>query len=615
MRPVHRAAQCCCLLLSSLLFATVTASAAPSGGPYGPVDQTYEVPAAAHVYYVAPDGKAVAPGTLAQPTTVEAAIEKVVTGDAIVMRGGVYRTGNLVFNQGITIQPYAGERPILKGTEVATKWEPAGANLWKTPWTTLFPAEPLAWWNRERGTKLTPLHRFNNDMLFVDGKMLLSAGAPGEVTPDTYYIDYQNKQVYIGVDPKAHEVEITAHDGALIRTVATVHGKAADHRGPTIRGITFTQYAWRAIEIQGKKQFGPNDEPTDEPVGLSDPASFGKEVTGTTLENVTISYCSRVAGYFRGDGLVIKNSLVSDTGTEGIYVIGSADVLLERNIVRRNNIEKLTGYFPAAVKIFNQSRRVTIRDNLVLDNPDSNGVWYDVGTRDGAFVNNYVENALVGFFFEISRGVTVAGNVFVRSGRGMWILNSADAHVYNNTFMDAPATFARTERSAVGDHFSWHPSTGPDVDQREGHVFVNNLMVASAAFGGQLARFDQAPVLCTKLTQPQVTAMDGNVYVRPDVPDENASPLLAWAPIASPSCAGTLRSLDYFRKLAPVFESNGQQLDRTPRSVFEGPDIDRYKPLKAIPAAAADPLPPDVMMLLGWSEDQAKTVGAYPAEK
>ncbi len=201
----------------------------------------------------------------------------------------------------------------------------------------------------------TPLHRFNNDMVFVDGEMLKSAGWEGELDPHSYYIDYEKGQVYIGVDPTNRLVEITAFDGALIRTSGAVNGKTNDHKGPVIRGITFTQYARRAIEIEGKRSFGPNDEPTDEPVGPSDPATYGKEATGTTLENVTISYCSRVAGFFRGDGLTIRSSLFSDTSTEGVYVIGSADVLLEKNIFRRNNVEGLTGYYPAAVKIFNQS--------------------------------------------------------------------------------------------------------------------------------------------------------------------------------------------------------------------------------------------------------------------
>src|SRR5215831_16485235 len=347
-------------ILGVLLFLNARSFAQPSGGPYGPIDQRYEVPKAPHVYYVSPDGKAGASGaTLDQPTTIESAIDRVVTGDAIVLRGGVYRTGGLVLNQGITMQPYLDERPILKGTLLATNWEPLRNNLWRTKWATLFPASPLPWWQRNREGMRTPLHRFNTDMVFIDGEQLKSAGWEGELDAHSFFIDYTNGYVYIGIDPANKQVEITAFNSGLVRTSALVHGKTNDHKGPVIRGITFTQYAYRALEVEGKKHFTVNDEPTDEPVGLSDPATFGKEVIGTVLENVTISYCSRVAGYFRGDGLIIRNSLVSDTSTEGIYVIGSSDALLERNIVRRNNNEHIGGYFPAAVKIFNQSHRVT----------------------------------------------------------------------------------------------------------------------------------------------------------------------------------------------------------------------------------------------------------------
>ena len=37
-----------------LICGAALASAQPSGGPYGPIDQRYEVPKAAHVYFVAP---------------------------------------------------------------------------------------------------------------------------------------------------------------------------------------------------------------------------------------------------------------------------------------------------------------------------------------------------------------------------------------------------------------------------------------------------------------------------------------------------------------------------------------------------------------------------------
>jgi hypothetical protein len=604
-----------CLFLSLLLFAATPAYAQPSGGPYGPVDRRYEIPKAAHIYYVAADGKADSLGTtLEQPTTLEAAIERVVTGDAIVMRGGIYRTGGLVLNQGITLQPYADERPILKGTQVATKWQALHNNVWRTSWTRLFPAAPLGWWRRETEGMWTPLYRFNNDMVFVDGELLQPVGWEGELNAHSFYIDYQGGYVYIGVDPSNRLVEITAFDSALVRTSAAVHGKASDHKGPAIRGITFTQYAYRALEVEGKKHFTVADEPTDEPVGPSDPATFGKEVVGTVLENVTITFCSRVAGYFRGDGLVIRNSLISDTGTEGIYVIGSSDVLLERNIIRRNNIKQLTGYYPSAVKIFNQTRRVTCRDNLVIEQPYSNGIWYDVGNRDGVIVNNWVEGAIDGLFFEISRGMTVAGNVLVRCSHGLRVLNSADVRAYNNTFVDTPVSFERNERSTTNDLFGWHPSTGPGVDEREGHVFVNNLLVASEAYHAPLLRFAQPASLCAKLPRPQAKEVNGNVYVRASAPGvASAPPLIVWSPAAGDSCQTVLHSLDEFRKLMPAFESSGQQLDRTPRSIFKAPDLGRYELLQALPKMPEGvALPADVRALLGWSEDDARLPGAYP---
>src|SRR5690348_16004703 len=185
------------LLFALVLTATTATFAQPSGGPYGPVDQRYEVPKATHVYYVAPDGKADAPGTsLEQPTTLESAIDRVVTGDAVILRGGVYRTGGLILNQGITLQPYGDERPIVKGTLVATQWETLPNNVWRTRWKQLFPAAPLSWWQRSREGVRTPLHRFNNDMVFLDGELLNSAGWEGELDAHKFYIDYQGGYVY-----------------------------------------------------------------------------------------------------------------------------------------------------------------------------------------------------------------------------------------------------------------------------------------------------------------------------------------------------------------------------------------------------------------------------------
>jgi hypothetical protein len=85
------------------------------------------------------------------------------------------------------------------------------------------------------------------------------------------------------------------------------------------------------------------------------------------------------------------------------------------------------------------------------------------------------------------------------------------------------------------------------------------------------------------------------------------------SPAATDTCTTPLNSLDDFRKLVTAVEVNGQQLNRTPRSVFKAPEISRFELLQPIPAGAT--VPADVRKLLGWSEEQATTAGAYPVKR
>ncbi|MBN1153839.1 right-handed parallel beta-helix repeat-containing protein [candidate division KSB1 bacterium] len=608
-----------CISFPSFLLSvgSSTVLAQPSGGPYGPLLQTYDRPATTGtIYYVAPDGLADNSGeTVAKPTTIEAAIERVKTGDVIILRGGTYRTGNLRLNQGITMQPYKDEKPVFKGTYVANEWQDLGNGLWITKWSRLFPSKPADWWRRHREGKITPLHKFNNDMVFVDGKFLQAVGWEGEVDEDTYYIDYETQTVYVGIDPKDRLVEITAFDGAIIRTTEDVHGKKSDRKGPKIKGITFTQYAYRALEIQGT-----------EPEGLSDESKYGKDVVGTLLEHCTISYCSRVAGYLRGDSLTIRHCRVSDTSTEGIYVISSNDVLLEKNVFTRNNIERITGYYPAAVKIFNQCHRVTCQDNLVIDLPYSNGIWYDVGNVDGLFLNNWVQGvgnieskfsveqpwpSDNGFFFEISKGAICAGNVFIDCDHGVWVLNSCDVHIYNNTFVNSTACIARNQRSAAGDHFGWHPSTGPDVDERDGHVFVNNLLGGDSDFERLLFYVWQPEMLCERVTNSQLFTLDHNVYVRSKV--ENDNPIILWSPVQNDKCRLTFSSLEDFRKLQPKFATHSTYLKNYEGPLFKSVELGNYQLLPSFPSLKSGmPVPANIRTLLGSSPEKKAYVGAYP---
>ncbi len=593
-------------LALALCFAAASfAPAAPSGGPYGPTQLKYELPQAKRIFFVAPDGKTEATGsTLELPTTLETAIAQVSTGDAIILRGGVYRTGNLKLSQGITMQPYADELPIIKGTEIATEWTAQQNGLWRTSWKKLFPAKPADWWRRERHGRETPRHLFNNDMVFIDGELLSAVAGEHDLTPKSYYIDYENQLIFIATNPENRVVEITAQDSALTRTIGMAHGKPTDRRGPTIRGITFTQYAYRALEVEAT-----------EPEQRMPPSEFGKEVVGTTLENVTLSFCSRVAGYFRGDNLVIRNCLVSDCGTEGIYVISSADILLEKNIVTRtNSAERILGYFASAVKIFNQSYRATCRDNLIIDNPHASGVWYDVGEVDGVFVDNWVERTNDGFFYEISLNAICAGNVFVNCNRGIHILNSSNVQVYQNTLFNSVVKIERSERSAVGDHFGWHPSTGPDVEERHNHALVNNLLSADETFNGPLLLLAQSAAVRDCLKTPQVGQLDGNVYVRRT--NIRPQPLVTWSPAANNDSSLDFADLTELRKTFPAYETKSRDFANYWGPLFRNPQLGHFELTNAfVGSNVGVALPNHIRELIRLNPSTPPFPGAYVPQK
>jgi hypothetical protein len=103
-----------------------------------------------------------------------------------------------------------------------------------------------------------------------------------------------------------------------------------------------------------------------------------------------------------------------------------------------------------------------------MDNPNSNGIWYDVGDVDAVVVDNWVQDCLDGIFFEISKGAICAGNVILNCDKGIRALNSSNVRAWHNTLVNSVASFERDGRGATADHFGWHPATGPDLDKREG---------------------------------------------------------------------------------------------------------------------------------------------------
>ncbi len=303
-------------------------------------------------------------------------------------------------------------------------------------------------------------------------------------------------------------------------------------------------------------------------------------------------------------------------------------MLLEKNIFTRNNIENITGYYPAAVKIFNQCYRVTCRDNLVINLPNSNGIWYDVGNVDGRFLNNWIEGVGSvnkefpkiglwpsdnGFFFEISKGVICAGNVFINCDHGIMVLNSSNAQIFQNTLINSTACIGRTERIAAGDRFGWHASTGPDVEERDGHIFVNNILTGDENFHRPLLDVWQPKLLCERLNKSQLKQCDYNIFVRDS--SKSAGPVIFWSPAKNDECQLLFKSLEDYQKLFPKFSDHSRYFADYKHRLFKSPELKNYELMKEFPGSASGAqLPLEISKLLGFTKKDARFIGAYPPQ-
>ncbi|HLP24187.1 MAG TPA: NosD domain-containing protein, partial [Acidobacteriota bacterium] len=233
----------------------------------------------------------------------------------------------------------------------------------------------------------------------------------------------------------------------------------------------------------------------------------------------------------------------------------------------------------------------------------------DVGNVDGVFVNNWVERTNDGFFFEISKGAICAGNVFVDCDRGIHVLNSSNVRIYQNTLFNSVVKIERTERSAVGDHFGWHPSAGPDVTERQGHVLLNNLLAADETFRGPLLLVTQSEKVRDRLSDPQLAALDGNAYVRRA--GTKPQPLISWGPVSPKNDTVDLFELATLRKLQPTFESAGRAMPDYDGALFRSVELKRFDVLPAFPLREVSvSLPTEARTVLGWTEDNARQPGA-----
>lgn len=427
------------------------------GGRCLPAAEAYTAPGGT-TYWVDqhhPQASDANPGTADRPwKTIGRATEPGVLrpGDAVVVRGGVYRetvvprAGGSGPDRRITYAAYPGEQVVLSGADpYSPAWTRSGA-AWRAPWT----GDPLhAYGERE----------FRRELLVVDGQVLRPVYRPADLQPGTFFVegpDSAPAALYVRLpgdaDPRHHAVEIGRRH-PLFWPVGT--DWYADCGSPDQPGFL------RLVGFTLRHAVNRADW------GAVCPGSQGSLIEGNTAE-----WTNGMGFLASGRDHVFRGNRALDNGMAGFG--GSCEgCLFEDNESSRNNWKGHSPFWEGGGGKWTRTRNSTWRRHLARDN-DGPGLWLDY-MNDGNVIEQsvFINNSVAGIFLEFgttrtlvrnnvvhgtryvgwtgsgllsqaaSRNVIVHNTFVANEGAGLWLRldderRAEDGHnvVYNNLFVD-----------------------------------------------------------------------------------------------------------------------------------------------------------------------------------
>lgn len=369
-------------------------------------------------YYVDTQGNDAAGGTtLTTPLkTIQKAINKVVSGDTIYVRGGVYREevnvnrGGGTADKMLKIHAYQDEVPIIRGSDHVTGWVLHSGKIWK---------------------KADWAH--NSQQVFVGGNdshSLQQIGMPAahytsfhyknpvgtglsSMVANSFYYDPYNKALYIwladGSDPNTKMVEVSTKRRLMFMSVPYVH----------LKGFAFRHSSSSAFSQMGAA------------VELS---------SNSVLERCDIQYTDFIGismGYLQTGAQAI-DSVSSNNGNSGIVAPGSYDFKVSNVQMKNNNTRGFNPLWHAGgLKATTKAYGVVEYNEISYNN--GSGIWFDYANSGKPIVirNNYIhDNGPVdsAIFFEVSNNGLIYNNVIANNQhRGIYLSASDKTRIYNNT--------------------------------------------------------------------------------------------------------------------------------------------------------------------------------------
>lgn len=590
------------------------------------------------VFYVAPEvstvggvpaGKSTNLNTAASPLTVAEAFARIDAipwnrrddNVAVIFRGGDYRGVSFQssYKNALLLQAYPGENPVLKGTEVVTNWTASGGRWY----TASDPTGPLNF-EKPRGSSefgnftgqdvdfvdpiWNPLSA-NREQVFINGQPKWQVGSLAEVAADTFFVDYDAHRIYIGENPTAKTVEVTAHEFAMKLWFID------DPDRTSVRGLNFLGYGAVGLWIGGIS------------ARVEDGVFAWNGVNGMYISSGS------------PDCIVTNNEFVSN-GNGGARIQSADRVQVIDNIMRYNGIERPNAAWDTAGTKITRLSDALVKGNLVEHNYGT-GIWYDSSTFRTMTVDNVVRFNGSGVFVEISHDDAVAFNIIHDNNYGILVSGASDTRIYNNTLVNNGTAVVVREDDRINDPTlnTVGPTTRPaeslvgNTWDTYGTVLVNNIysginetVLTYGTTIVELSRTLDQPVIYTvidqyNLTDPNKTktlpmtsasmvyTSDYNLYFDPSAIQPTA---VRWDP--TPTFGGQINYATpaAFAAAVPGYESHAV----VGNPLFVGtPGDDRlyYRLRSSSPAVGkATTVPVDILAAVGRA--QPTYLGAVPPD-
>ncbi|NPA35424.1 MAG: T9SS type A sorting domain-containing protein [Chlorobi bacterium] len=352
--------------------------------------------------YVSPTGDDDNPGTIDQPfKTIQQGVKSVESDGTVYVRGGIYREEVTVYTNGITIEAYSNESPVIKGSVVATGWEPRG-DFWKK-FVDIQPQQVFVDGNNPLQQIGMPSEYIVND----DTKRYMSQVGTdiNDMAPGRFW--WESDTLYIWLDdssdPNTHEIEVSQNRRVL---------NLLSSSGSVVKGIT--------IEHSNCNTFAEQDAAV-------------KLGVNCVMDSCTVQWCD-FGGISMNDGAQVLNCEVLHNGATGLNASSCGNFLIKNTRIAYSNYRNFysqwhAGAFKGATYAWG-----TI-ENCEIDHNNGAGLWFDY-CHYSAYYDDYdTENLypiIIRYNYFHDNGTGNYDSDDINNNASILIEVSEQAYVYNN---------------------------------------------------------------------------------------------------------------------------------------------------------------------------------------